>query len=65
MIFFGPDHFIFLHCKRHTGRKQAWDEDSPLVLNDEDEDFQTCEAEDDDSILRWTIRDALHTHAPL
>ncbi len=27
---------------------QAWDEDNPLVLEDEDEDFQNCKAEDED-----------------
>ncbi len=27
-------------------KNQAWDEDSPLVL--EDEDFKNCEAEDED-----------------
>ena len=33
--------------------KQAWDEDSPLVLEDEDEDFQSYEDEDkdEDSVL--------------
>ncbi len=30
---------------------QAWDEDIPLVLEDEDEDFQNCEDEDKDSVL--------------
>ncbi len=27
---------------------QAWDKDSPSVLEDEDEDFQTFEDEDED-----------------
>ncbi len=31
-----------------TYGRQAWDEDSPSVLEDEDEDFQSCEAEDED-----------------
>ncbi len=40
----------FIPCLRVLVRSlaQAWDKDSPLVLEDEDEDFQNCEAEDED-----------------
>ncbi len=34
-----------------TSQDQAWDEDSPLVLEDEDEGFQSYEDEDKDSVL--------------
>ncbi len=38
---------------RYLVSSQAWDEDSPIVLEDEDEDFQGYddEDEDEDSVL--------------
>ncbi len=46
-----PFRWIIHRCKDKFSKWchiQAWDEDSPLVLEDEDEDFQNCEAKDED-----------------
>ncbi len=43
---------------------QAWDEDSPLVLEVEDEDFQSYEDEDkdEDSVLQLSLRTRTRTN---